>query len=107
MGLVLKQGEGLVNHIRQVEAGLLDGHLACFDAGFGAGFAVGYGLAEALGYEGSARGVLIIECAMPVAVFNYLYAQLPENRPEEVAGTVLVSTVLSFLTLPALLWFVL
>lgn len=71
------------------------------------GFAVGWGLAEALGYEGAARGVLIIECAMPVAVFNYLYAQLHENHPEEVAGTVLVSTVLSFLTLPALLWFVL
>ena len=67
----------------------------------------GWGLAEALGYEGAARGVLIIECTMPVAVFNYLYAQLHDNRPEEVAGTVLVSTVLSFLTLPALLWFVL
>ena len=43
---------------------------------------------------------------MPVAVFNYLYAQLHDNRPAEVAGTVLVSTALSFLTLPALLWFV-
>ena len=71
------------------------------------GFAVGWGLAEAMGYVGAARGVLIIECAMPVAVFNYLYAQLHDNNPDEVAGTVLVSTAMSFVTLPALLWFVL
>ncbi len=73
----------------------------------GMGFLVGVGSAEILGFEGVARGVLIIECAMPVAVFNYLYAQLHDNNPEDVAGTVLVSTGLAFLTLPALLWFVL
>jgi len=72
----------------------------------GMGFIVGAGFAEMLGYEGAARGVLIIECAMPVAVFNYLFAQSHDNNPEEVAGTVLVSTALSFLTLPALLWYV-
>lgn len=70
------------------------------------GFLVGWGGAAVLGYEGAARGVLIIECAMPVAVFNYLFAQLHNNRPEEVASTVLASTALSFLTLPALMWFV-
>lgn len=70
------------------------------------GFIVGFGLAAVLGYEGAARGVLIIQCTMPVAVFNYLFAQAYGNNPEEVAGTVLVSTGLSFLTLPALLWFV-
>ncbi len=70
------------------------------------GFGVGWGAAAVLGYEGAARGVLIIECAMPVAVFNYLFAQIHDNRPEEIAGIVLVSTTLSFLTLPALLWFV-
>ncbi len=73
----------------------------------GMGFLVGVGVAEILGFEGVARGALIIECAMPVAVFNYLYAQLHDNNPEDVAGTVLVSTGLAFLTLPALLWFVL
>jgi malate permease and related proteins len=69
------------------------------------GFLVGWGAAAALGYEGAARGVLIIECAMPVAVFNYIYAQLHGNRPQEIAGVVLLSTLLSFVTLPALLWF--
>ncbi|NQV85306.1 MAG: AEC family transporter, partial [Rhodospirillales bacterium] len=69
------------------------------------GFGVGWGLAEAFGFEGAARGVLIIECALPVAVFNFLFAQAHDNRPDEVASIVLVSTALSFMTLPALLSF--
>ena len=73
----------------------------------GMGFAVGVALAALLGLEGTARGVLIIECAMPVAVFNFLYATIYNNRPAEVAGVIVVSTALSFLTLPALLWYVL
>ncbi|MBT3307038.1 MAG: AEC family transporter [Alphaproteobacteria bacterium] len=70
------------------------------------GFAIGWATAEGFGMEGAARGVLIIQCAMPVAVFNYLFALRYNNQPEEVAGTVLLSTALSFLTLPALLLFV-
>ena len=73
----------------------------------GMGFAVGVALAYLLGLEGTARGVLIIECAMPVAVFNFLYASIYNTRPAEVAGVIVVSTALSFLTLPALLWYVL
>ncbi|MBT5514019.1 MAG: AEC family transporter [Rhodospirillaceae bacterium] len=70
------------------------------------GVAVGWAAAEVFGFEGVARGVVIIECAMPVAVFNFLYAQMYNNRPDEVAGAVVTSTMLSFATLPALLWFV-
>ena len=71
------------------------------------GFAVGVGVAFAFGFEGAARGVLIIQSTMPVAVFNYLFAMRYKTAPEEVAGMVVISTVLSFLTLPLLLWFVL
>lgn len=71
------------------------------------GFAVGVGLAELLGIEGIERGVLIVQSAMPVAVFNYLFAQRYKREPEEVAGMVVISTAISFATLPALLWFVL
>ncbi len=71
------------------------------------GFAVAWGIAELLGFTGLERGVLILQSAMPVAVFNYLFAQRYNNHPEEVAGMVVLSTVLSFATLPALLWFVL
>ena len=71
------------------------------------GFFVGWLVAEALGFTGLERGVLILQSAMPVAVFNYLFAQRYNNQPEEVAGMVVLSTALSFATLPALLWFLL
>jgi len=71
------------------------------------GFAGGWLVAMVLGLEGVERGVLIVQSAMPVAVFNYLFAQRYNTAPEEVAGMVVLSTVLSFATLPALLWFVL
>ena len=71
------------------------------------GFGVGVGLAEAFGLTGVARGVLILQCAMPVAVHNYVFAQFYGRSPETVAGMVVVSTLLACLTLPAVLWYVL
>lgn len=71
------------------------------------GLAVGLAVAELLGMEGSARGILILESTMPVAVLNYLFAARHNRSPEEVAGLVLVSTAISFVTLPALLLLVL
>lgn len=71
------------------------------------GFTVGVTVAWLLGLEGMARGVLIIQASMPTAVFNYLFAQRYAQSPEEVAGLVVLSTALSFATLPLLLWFVL
>jgi len=71
------------------------------------GFSVGWLVATSLGFTGLERGVLILQSAMPVAVFNYLFAQRYNNQPEEVAGMVVLSTALSFATLPALLWFLL
>ena len=50
---------------------------------------------------------MLIQASMPVAVFNYLFAQRYGRSPAEVAGLVLVSTLLSFLSLPVLLWYVL
>ncbi|MCR9214387.1 MAG: AEC family transporter [Proteobacteria bacterium] len=73
----------------------------------GMGFAVGYLLSLIFGLEGVERGVLILECAMPVAVFNYLFSVRYKRAHSHVAGMVLISTVLSFLTLPALLIFIL
>lgn len=73
----------------------------------GMGLAVGLAIAEILGLEGAARGVLILESTMPVAVLNYLFAARYDRSPEEIAGLVLVSTTISFVTLPALLLLVL
>ena len=71
------------------------------------GFGVGVGAATVLGLEGSVRGVVVIQSAMPTAVFTYLFAMRAGARPEEVGGIVVISTVLSFATLPLLLAFVL
>lgn len=71
------------------------------------GFAAGLLAATLLGLQGAERAVLILQAAMPVAVFNYLFAQRYGTEPQAVAGAVVVSTVLSFATLPLLLWFVL
>lgn len=73
----------------------------------GGGFAVGVGLATLFGLDGAARGVLILDCAMPVAVYNYLFAERFGTAPADVAGAVVVSTVISFATLPLLIAFVL
>lgn len=71
------------------------------------GFAAGLAVAEVLGFEGDMRGVLVLQSTLPVAVFNYLFAQRYNTDPETVAGTVVLSTIISFATLPALLWFLL
>lgn len=71
------------------------------------GFFVGYGLSILFNLEGVERGVMILECSMPVAVFNYLFSLRYKRAHSHVAGMVLVSTLLSFITLPALLLFVL
>ncbi|MAL78678.1 MAG: transporter [Sneathiella sp.] len=88
-----------VNHIR-LATGLSVLRLAM-------GFTVGYALAAIFGLEGVARGVLILECCMPVAVFNYLFSLRYERAHTHVAGMVLISTLLSFLTLPVLLLYLL
>ena len=67
------------------------------------GVAVGFGIAHLFGLEGAARAIVILQSAMPVAVSSYLFAQQYKRRPEEVAGMVVVSTVVSFVTLPLLL----
>jgi predicted permease len=73
----------------------------------GGGFLVGLGVATALGLEGAAFGVVVLQATMPTAVFNYLFAATYGRAGPEVAGMVLVSTLLSFVTLPLLLWFLL
>lgn len=69
--------------------------------GVGAGLA--FLVAALLGMEGTARGVLIIQAAMPAAVFNFLFAERYSAAGPQVAGIVLVSSLLSVATTPLLL----
>ena len=71
--------------------------------GFGAGLMV----AQGFGLEGVERGVLILQSSMPVAVFNYLLAIRYQREPGEVAGMVVLSTLLSFILLPLIVAYVL
>ena len=68
----------------------------------GLGIAAGWGIARGLQLDHAMAGAVIVESSMPVAVFNYLYAELYDTDPQEVAGMVLLSTFLSASTLPVL-----
>ncbi len=72
----------------------------------GLGLGVGLLIAELFGLTGIARGVLIVESSMPVAVFNYLLAKQYEKNSKEVAELVFVSTLMSLLTIPLILKYV-
>ena len=71
------------------------------------GFAVGWAISTAFGFTGVERGVVILDCTMPVAVFSYLLASRFDRAPEDVAGAIAVSTGLSVITLPLILALVL
>jgi predicted permease len=65
-------------------------------------FVVAVGVSYALGLSGVAQGVLVLQGAMPAAVFSYLFAARYDRDADDIAGIVLVSTVLGALTLPLL-----
>lgn len=71
------------------------------------GYGAGFGIAELFDLEGLVRAVVILQSAMPVAVSNYLFAVVYKREPAEVAGMVLISTGISFVTLPLLLIYLL
>lgn len=75
------------------------------------GFAVGLGVAAALtqfmDLDPVARGVLILQASMPVAVFNYLFAARYQREPADIAGMVVLTTLISVLTAPLILLMVL
>ncbi|MGB8712708.1 MAG: AEC family transporter [Onishia taeanensis] len=60
-----------------------------------------------LGLPPLAQSILVVQMSMPVAVFNYLFAQRSGREPEYVASLVFCSTLLAFLYLPLLLAFLL
>lgn len=67
------------------------------------GAAIGWVVALGLDLPPLAQAVLVMQAAMPVAVFNYLFAVRAGRSPETVASLVICSTVLSFLLIPLLL----
>jgi len=73
----------------------------------GVAVAVGFSVATLFQLEGVARGVLIIETTVPVAVFNFLLAQKHGRDSSEVSGLIVVTHLASLFYLPLILHWVL
>ena len=71
----------------------------------GLGIGAGWAAARLMQLGPDLSGAVIVESSMPVAVFNFLYAELYQTDPQEVAGMVLLSTFVSAVTLPVLVAF--
>lgn len=54
-----------------------------------------------------ASGVLLLQSTTPVGVFNYVLARHYAREPDQVAGLIFASTILSIVTIPAMLIFLL
>ena len=72
-------------------------------ARLGLGIGIGVGLSTLFELSGTARGVFVLDCAMPAAVFNYMMASRYQRSPDEVASLVVLSTLVSFLVIPPLI----
>ena len=70
---------------------------------------IGYLLILYFDLEGFAAGVLLIQCSMPSAILNYLVASIysPKKIVDSVASTIVVSTLMSFITIPIVVFFAL
>ena len=59
--------------------------------------------------DGFAAGVLLIQCSMPSAVLTYLVGSIysPKKIVDNIASMIVISTVMSFITIPMVLFFAL
>jgi hypothetical protein len=89
--------------LAQLKVAVISRSLAFSSLRILAGLALGWLCCESLDIEGVSRGVVLLQSSMPVAVFNYLLAQRYNREPSEVAGLVVVSTLMSFILTPLLL----
>lgn len=64
---------------------------------------IAWGIGSLLSLPPMAQAILILQMSMPVAVFNYLFAQRAQREPEYVASLVFCSTLLALIYLPILL----
>ena len=70
---------------------------------------IGYLLIIFFNLDGIAAGVLLIQCSMPSAVLNYLVGSIysPKKIVDNVASMIVVSTLMSFITIPLVVFFAL
>ena len=67
---------------------------------------VGFGFVKFFNLSGIEAGVMFIQASMPSAILTYLIAEIysPKKITENVASTVVLSTFMSFITLPIVIF---
>ena len=70
------------------------------------GPAVGFAIIYYFDLTGFAAGVLLIQCSMPSAILNFLVGSMysPKENVDNVASMIFVSTVISFITIPIIVF---
>ena len=70
---------------------------------------IGFLLIKYFNLEGFAAGALLIQCSMPSAVLTYLVGSIysPKKIVDSIASMIVVSTVMSFITIPVVVFFAL
>ena len=67
---------------------------------------IGFSIIKFFNLTGFAAGVFLIQCSMPSAVLNYLVGSIysPKKIVDSIASMIVVSTVLSFITIPIIVF---
>ena len=70
---------------------------------------IGFLIILYFGLEGFAAGVFLIQCSMPSAILNYLVGSIysPKKIVDNIASMIVVSTLMSFITIPLVVFFAL
>jgi len=70
---------------------------------------IGFVLINTFNLTGFAAGTLLIQCSMPSAVLTYLVASIhsPKNIVDSISSTIVTSTIMSFVTVPLVVFFAL
>ncbi len=70
---------------------------------------IGLAIIKIFNLSGFAAGVFLIQCAMPSAVLTYLIGSMysPKEIVDSIASMIVVSTIMSFITLPIVVFFAL
>ncbi len=70
---------------------------------------IGFAIIYNFELTGFAAGVLLIQSAMPSAILNYLVGSMysPKKIVDSIASTIVVSTLMSFITIPVVVFFAL
>ena len=70
------------------------------------GFIIAFLIIKLFSISGLVRNIILIEAAMPAAVMSIILTSKYSKDPELVASIVFISTLISLISIPLVLWFV-